>query len=347
MEFQEDGYIPVGDRPEWSGATPLYPPPASSEVVAIKTDPDHADLMAYFWGAMTAGERSERVLNLTEEIILNFNSAHFSVWAWRWECLEALGALQTPSGVAAEAALMRRVATDNAKNYQLWNHRRKFAMLRGAQHVGDDLQFSAAYLAYDAKNYHAWAHRQAIIGAFGKDVPVLWGEELTFIEHLLKDDVFNNSAWTQRYFVLQNAPEGLLGTREEFYDREVDFAVVKVNVAPHNQAAWGYLKALTSAPGAPRWALGFEERIRKVCMVSLQLDASNVPAMEVLAEFYTGRAEILTSMMSAGGAGSNAQMQKRTDAFVAAKEAAQELFKKLQVADPARSAYYARRLKEI
>lgn len=259
--------------------------------------------------------------------------------------MEALGTLHTPSGVAAETELMRRVATDNAKNYQLWNHRRKFAILRGAQHVGDDLQFSTACLAYDAKNYHAWAHRQAIIAAFGKEMTALWGEELAFTEHLLRDDVLNNSAWTQRYFILQNAPEGLLGTHQEFYDRELDFTVVKINVAPHNPAAWGYLKALTAGPGAPVWALGFEERIRKVSMASLQLDASNFPAMGVLADFYAGRAEVLANVLKLGSDGTD--KRNRTEAFIAAKEAARELFGKLQVADPARAAYYARRLKEI
>ena len=348
MEFQEDGYIPVGERPEWAGATPLYPPAACSEVVSIKTDPDHADLMAYFWGAMTAGEKSARVLSLTEEIILNFNSAHFSVWAWRWECLEASGALQKPEGVAAEAGLLRRVATDNAKNYQLWNHRRKFALLRGAQHAGDDLEFSAACLAYDAKNYHAWAHRQAIIAAFGKELSALWGEELSFTEHLLRDDVYNNSAWTQRYFIIEKAPVGLLGTSEEFYNREVDFSAIKISVAPHNQAAWGYLKALTAAPGAPAHALGFEERIRKACIAALQLDASNVPALEVLADFYTGRAEILETMLSSSDEGTSTEevVNKRKEALVAAKEASVELFKKLQIADPARVPYYSRRIKE-
>ena len=90
MEFEEEGYVPISERPEWQqNFTPLPQPPSSLEVVAIQSDQIHADLLAYFWAAMNAQERSHRVLALTEEIILFYNSAHFSVWAWRWECLLA------------------------------------------------------------------------------------------------------------------------------------------------------------------------------------------------------------------------------------------------------------------
>ena len=355
MEFREDGYVPIGHRPEWASISPLRPPPASSEVVSIQSDPDHTDLLAYFWAAVTAGEHSPRVLDLTEEIILNFNSAHFSVWAWRWECLEALGTLQNAEGIAAETALLRRVATENPKNYQLWNHRRKFALFRRICHIGDEMEFSAGCLAYDAKNYHAWAHRQAMLTVFGAELKSnLWAEELVFTERLLRDDVRNNSAWTQRYFILEKGQKYYfqsLGTPSEFYNREVDFVVVKINLAPHNDAAWVYLRALTTGPGAPQWSLGFEERIRGVCMTSLELDASNVPALDLLADFYVQRAHILLqiadSKQHAEEIAAEGCLQRRDEALGAAVEAAKELLVKLQVADPARCAYYSHKLRQL
>ena len=346
-EFKEAGYIPITQRPEWLGTNPLRPPPASNEVVAIQTDPDHADLLAYFWAAMNAGERSERVINLTEEIILGFNSAHFSVWAWRWECLLALGMLETASGVITESSLMRRVATDNPKNYQLWNHRRKFALHRGALHVRDEMEFSAACLVYDAKNYHAWAHRQAMIKAFGApgEGPWLWGEELTFTERLLRDDIRNNSAWTQRYFVAVHAPESAsLGTLLEVYDREIDFVRVKLGVAPHNEGAWGYLRALTfAAPGAPAGSSGFEQRVFDAAKAALEQDASNVPALESLAEYYVHRVQILSSIVSSHDGNGTDSVDDVKYALDVAREAARELYNKLTVADPARAAYYKKR----
>lgn len=52
---------------------------------------------------------------------------------------------------------------DNAKNYQLWNHRRKCALRAGPSSAEAELDFSMLALEIDEKNYHAWAHRLAIV----------------------------------------------------------------------------------------------------------------------------------------------------------------------------------------
>jgi hypothetical protein len=51
----------------------------------------------------------------------------------------------------------------NAKNYQLWNHRRKCALALGPVAADRELSVADQALAEDEKNYHAWAHRQAIV----------------------------------------------------------------------------------------------------------------------------------------------------------------------------------------
>ena len=68
--------------------------------------------------------------------VIDLNSADYTAWAWRWKCILALG-----QDLEAEVPFMNHVATTNPKNYQLWNHRRRFAFKRGAaqaQAVGDD-----------------------------------------------------------------------------------------------------------------------------------------------------------------------------------------------------------------
>lgn len=85
---------------------------------------------------------------------------------------------------------LQAIARDNAKNYQLWNHRRKCALMIGRGICQAELDFTEEVvirifgisksrlvtemkvivlqvLDCDAKNYHAWSHRQAIVTAFG------------------------------------------------------------------------------------------------------------------------------------------------------------------------------------
>ena len=57
-------------------------------------------------------------------------------------------------------------------------------------------------LIEDSKNYHAWAHRQWILEEFN-----LWEGELEFIDHMLLNDLRNNSAWNQRHFVLSKTKD--------------------------------------------------------------------------------------------------------------------------------------------
>lgn len=64
-----------------------------------------------------------------------------------------------------------------------------------------ELDFTAAALEIDAKNYHAWAHRQDMIQTFD-----LWAQELEYVEKLIKEDVRNNSAWNQRFFITSKDP---------------------------------------------------------------------------------------------------------------------------------------------
>jgi len=54
----------------------------------------------------------------------------------------------------------------------------------------------------DAKNYHAWGHRQWVLRTFGG-----WEAELAYVEELLQQDLRNNSAWNQRFYVLQSSQD--------------------------------------------------------------------------------------------------------------------------------------------
>lgn len=61
--------------------------------------------------------------------VIYINSADYTAWAYRWQCLEHLGNLES------EMAFINEMASRSPKNYQLWNHRRRVAFKRTAQHA--------------------------------------------------------------------------------------------------------------------------------------------------------------------------------------------------------------------
>lgn len=207
---------------------------------------------------MATGERSERVLQLTEHII-RMNPAHYTVWfvyervlslqiltfalrQYRYDTLIALGApLET------ELELMDEISKKFIKYYQIWHHRR-LLQIKLCKPL-PELTFIAKILAIDEKNYHTWAYRQWILVHFNQ--PALWNGELPFVELLLSGDVRNNSAWHHRFFVVfeTGAHAGSLedeecGGRDEVLRRELRFVKEKISLAPNNASAWNYLRGV-------------------------------------------------------------------------------------------------------
>lgn len=61
----------------------------------------------------------------------------------RWHCLQRLAEEEGPAVLHEERRYMEEIASDNAKNYQLWNHRRKCAMAVGAAGKHEEMKFTA------------------------------------------------------------------------------------------------------------------------------------------------------------------------------------------------------------
>ena len=190
---------------------------------------------------MQTGEKSARVLELTENIIRQ-NPAHYSAWCvsatacdradlivlrqYRYETLLSLLPPQVkdaeagvqpdiPPQLAAELALMDELAVTFLKTYQVWHHRRLLVPL--ARQPRRELAFIQRGLAADAKNYHTWSYRQWLLAAcYGPgaatdpattdavldEAPTVWAAELDFVDAALAQDVRNNSAWYHRFFVV-------------------------------------------------------------------------------------------------------------------------------------------------
>ncbi len=61
------------------------------------------------------------------------------------------------------------------------------------------------------------------------------------MERLLEDDVRNNSAWNQRFFVLTGtAPNNQVNG--DILQRELDFTFKAIKKVPSNESSWNYLR---------------------------------------------------------------------------------------------------------
>lgn len=63
--------------------------------------------------------------------------------------------------------------------------------------------------------------------------------ELAYVDRLLSEDVRNNSAWNERFFVLNH-----FGFTADVLQREINYAMKQVRSLKHNESAWNYLRGL-------------------------------------------------------------------------------------------------------
>lgn len=63
---------------------------------------------------------------------------------------------------------------------------------------------------------------------------------MAFVESLLNNDVRNNSAWNQRYFVVNNH----LGWSDLNVQKEICFSLEKIKLVKNNESAWNYLRGV-------------------------------------------------------------------------------------------------------
>eukprot|EP00976_Prorocentrum_cordatum_P011002 221327-Prorocentrum_minimum.AAC.2 len=111
-------WVPYRNRPEWADVTPIpqvaldlwvcmtygrtnyisllthfcrcdVQEESPNPVVKIDYADDFVDVMDYFRGIVAVGERSERALGITQEVIAR-NGASCTGWHWRWSCIQGL-----------------------------------------------------------------------------------------------------------------------------------------------------------------------------------------------------------------------------------------------------------------
>ncbi|KAI0250699.1 protein prenylyltransferase [Lactifluus subvellereus] len=236
-------HVLYAERPEWSDVVPIAQYENIQPLAPIFYSPEYKDATDYFRAIVKTGEKSPRVLQLTETII-RLNPAHYSAWQYRYETLIAISAPLEP-----ELVLTNALTKASFKTYQVWHHRRLLLIV--LRDPAPELAFNEEVLKADPKNYHTWSHRQWLLAYF--DQAELWAGELPFVERLLDDDVRNNSAWHHRFFVSfeRGGKYGTDEDTEEAVRRELYFTKERIALAPNNASAWNYLRGILNHARLP------------------------------------------------------------------------------------------------
>ncbi|GAX74302.1 hypothetical protein CEUSTIGMA_g1751.t1 [Chlamydomonas eustigma] len=363
---------PYSQQELWADVSPIFVDDGNS-VVAVQYTPEHREALSYFRAVLVSGEKSTRVLELASDMI-RLNMADYTAWQLRWLCVEALD-----NKLEEEYQFTEDIMKTNAKNYQLWNHRRKIALKAGPAAAELELEFSARALDLDEKNYHAWAHRMAVVEAFG-----LWEIELLYVEEMIDRDIRNNSAWNQRAFIMKSQlqlsagiadeqttvmassprilgipPSGITAdltyvntssnmgrVLEDTLSRELTYVSNKIAAAPRNESCWNYLLGLFTLPGCSPFELCRWPQVYDTCMAAVTKAPSCPPALAALAEFYIAAAESAVEVCSQGNTGAfEVDAAKKT--VRSAVRHAFYVLEGLDVADPIRAPYWAHRKQRV
>lgn len=240
--LSSDSTALFADRPEWKDVNPIRQYGDPNPLAPIFYSEEYKDATDFFRGIVHTGEKSPRVLELTESIIRQ-NPAHYTAWQYRYETILALD-----SPLDVELELMDELAVKFLKTYQVWHHRR--LLLQLTRHPARELTFIAKSLAVDAKNYHTWSHRQWVLSYFNEYE--LWQGELDFVEEMLVQDVRNNSAWHHRFFVVfQTGVRCGEEDRERVSRRELTYVKQSISLVPNNMSAWNYLRGILDTTKLP------------------------------------------------------------------------------------------------
>lgn len=253
MSPDSEPYVLWSARPGWEDLEPIPQNDAPNCLVPIAYHEQYRDAMDTFRAIVKKGEKSKRTLELTE-LIIQFNPGHYSVWKYRADTL-----IELKTELVEELELLDAMVKHHLKSYQVWQHRRTIVL--ALNDPSRELEFTAKALSFDSKNYHTWAYRQFILCHFYSNAeknPLpeeitaevkerVWREELQYVEKLLREDIRNNSAWNQRFFV---AFESKMGG-EDVGEREVGYAKTQLAISPNNPSAWNYLRGVLTRLSIP------------------------------------------------------------------------------------------------
>ena len=282
--------------------------------VQIKYSEEYSKACSLLRAVIKSGEMSPRVLALTQDII-DMNASHVTAWSYRLSTLEKVGhkaitqehwlltvlAEEKEEVTTGEATKdihqgctiedyhwLNNTTLKTSKNYQIWHYRQclkpaasssKFAALYFSMEKFITLEI----LSKDTKNYHAWSHLHWIISQQPMKTKALLIKELEFTNTFLTLDIYNNSAWSYRYFIMCLLKS--LNMSPLVHDTEFKYCQNSISKAPQNEAPWNYVFALSEN------GIVTSDQLLHLCQVytAITEDSNSVQsthALEILAELY-------------------------------------------------------------
>ncbi|RMD40456.1 hypothetical protein DV735_g4662, partial [Chaetothyriales sp. CBS 134920] len=269
-----------GTSPDWSDVTPIPlldhgPPDQTTDpgkaLATIAYSPRYLEAMSYVRALLATGERSERALALSEDVI-DMSPSHYTIWAWRMECLRHLwgvgvgvdnnnqeGSVVELEGDDGDPPTSTNPATGDELPQRSKNSKQESGILttpeeRIKQGVERELDWLEGTSEQNLKNYQIWHHRQSLLTTYPRSLVTadfLYEREIPFITHILSFDAKNYHVWTYRQWLCRYFPEYLLPpsspTRGGGGERrthgstsEIDRVEALIDEDVRNNSAWAH-----------------------------------------------------------------------------------------------------------
>lgn len=110
----------------------------------------------------------------------------------------------------------------------------------------------------------------------------LFEKELAFVDRLIDEDIRNNSAWNQRFFVVKH-----MGFKLHVIEEECRYAIKCIDKAKLNESAWNYLKGILRQ--TPTAALGANPEVVQYCENLYRDECRSPHLLTFLVDLYTER----------------------------------------------------------
>ncbi|CAI5530241.1 unnamed protein product [Closterium sp. Naga37s-1] len=240
------------DSDDWADVEPLPQDDGPDPVVPIAYSREFDDAMGFMRAVLASGERSARVLRLTERVI-SVNAASYTAWQLRRDVLTHLLSLAEPEATTSkpsstsadenrgdegdwlvqdEVLYAENVTLSNPKNYQVWHHRRWLASLRKDRVTRRQEQMEQHQQQQQQQEQECVSNSPSPLQQVPlRSITEVAQEEFRFCEEALRGDSKNYHAWCHRQWVAREFDtwHGELTFCEKLLDDDV-----------RNNSAWNH-----------------------------------------------------------------------------------------------------------